>query len=81
MEENGPNLLKRPTGDVNWVSPDGKRRKISSLDQVEICSIEANDMTERATQQDRDVEIIAMAADSTPKEIMVVAGSQPRPQL
>ncbi|KAK9182952.1 hypothetical protein WN944_026100 [Citrus x changshan-huyou] len=81
LEENGPKLLKKPSGEANWVSPDGKRRKISSLDQGEICSIEAKNMTERATQQDGDVEMIAMAADSTPKELMAVAGSQHRPQL
>lgn len=81
LEENGPKLLKKPSGEANWVSSDGKRRKISSLDQGAICSIEAKNMIERATQQDGDVEMIAMAVVSTPKELMAVAGSQHRPQL
>ncbi|KAL9425867.1 hypothetical protein AB3S75_032771 [Citrus x aurantiifolia] len=81
LEENGPKLLKKPSGDANWVSPDGKRRKISSLDQGEIYSIKEKNMTKWATQQDEDVEMIAMATDSTLKEFMAVAGSQHRPQL
>ena len=25
LEENGPKLLKKPSGEANWVSPDGKK--------------------------------------------------------
>ena len=81
LGENGPKLLQKPSGDANWVSPDGKRRKISNLDQGDICLIEAQHKTDRSTQQDGDVEMIAMAANSSLKELMAVASSQHRPQL
>lgn len=80
VNENEPKILKRLKGDANGTSPNGKKRKIDKAIYIDSPPLIAQSMTKWETQHNRKVEIIAVAAETSSKELRVVAGNQPRPQ-
>lgn len=72
----GVKSLKRPSGEISWVSPDEKKKRISNKSQTFMYSTEANCKRELEILQNKDME---MAAINT-VELTTEAGCQPHRQ-